>query len=186
MNKSGACVILTHPLAQTEHTHPQTRTTTMESVGLAVGPAEGAVALISKDVTAASRMASSPKSATRDKLLTLPSSPKPVTHDKVVDATTHRAGILTKFSDCRRSLIDACSNHLRRAIECCSTPSPTRILMLGLDAAGKTTILYKLRLGPVVTTVIRLPCKQMLSLRLLIVRPCLPVSCTISDSDHRL
>ncbi|CAK0858850.1 unnamed protein product [Prorocentrum cordatum] len=28
-----------------------------------------------------------------------------------------------------------------------------RILMLGLDAAGKTTVLYKLRLGEVVTTV---------------------------------
>lgn len=28
-----------------------------------------------------------------------------------------------------------------------------RILMVGLDAAGKTTILYKLRLGEVVTTI---------------------------------
>lgn len=28
-----------------------------------------------------------------------------------------------------------------------------RILMLGLDSAGKTTILYKLQLGDVVTTV---------------------------------
>lgn len=31
-------------------------------------------------------------------------------------------------------------------------PKDTRILMVGLDAAGKTTILYKLKLGEVVTT----------------------------------
>ena len=30
---------------------------------------------------------------------------------------------------------------------------PVRILMVGLDAAGKTTILYKLQLGEIVTTV---------------------------------
>ena len=29
---------------------------------------------------------------------------------------------------------------------------PSRILMVGLDNAGKTTILYKLKLGEVVTT----------------------------------
>ena len=29
----------------------------------------------------------------------------------------------------------------------------TRILMVGLDAAGKTTILYKLKLGEIVTTI---------------------------------
>ena len=28
-----------------------------------------------------------------------------------------------------------------------------RILMVGLDAAGKTTILYKLKLGEIVTTI---------------------------------
>ncbi len=28
-----------------------------------------------------------------------------------------------------------------------------RILMVGLDAAGKTTILYKLKLGEVITTI---------------------------------
>jgi ADP-ribosylation factor protein 1 len=41
-----------------------------------------------------------------------------------------------------------------------------RILMVGLDAAGKTTILYKLKLGEIVTTIptigtcrrFRLPC----------------------------
>merc|ERR1712154_434061 len=31
--------------------------------------------------------------------------------------------------------------------------SPCRISMLGLDNAGKTTVLYKLRLGEVVTTI---------------------------------
>ena len=30
--------------------------------------------------------------------------------------------------------------------------TPKRVLLLGLDAAGKTTILYKLQLGEVVTT----------------------------------
>ena len=32
-------------------------------------------------------------------------------------------------------------------------PSPARIIMLGLDNAGKTTVLYKLKLGEVVTTI---------------------------------
>ena len=30
---------------------------------------------------------------------------------------------------------------------------PTRILLLGLDAAGKTSVLYKLKLGEIVTTI---------------------------------
>jgi len=34
-----------------------------------------------------------------------------------------------------------------------STKEEIRMLMLGLDAAGKTTILYKLKLGDVVTTI---------------------------------
>ena len=32
-------------------------------------------------------------------------------------------------------------------------PTRSRILMLGLDAAGKTTVLYKLKLNDVVTTI---------------------------------
>ena len=37
-----------------------------------------------------------------------------------------------------------------------------RILMVGLDAAGKTTILYKLKLGEIVTTIptIGTPCSM--------------------------
>ncbi len=31
--------------------------------------------------------------------------------------------------------------------------TPLRILMVGLDAAGKTTILYKLKVGEIVTTI---------------------------------
>ncbi|KAI4887305.1 hypothetical protein NFI96_014690 [Prochilodus magdalenae] len=34
-----------------------------------------------------------------------------------------------------------------------SQKKPTRLLTVGLDAAGKTTILYKLKLGEVVTTI---------------------------------
>ncbi|XP_071781254.1 ADP-ribosylation factor 4-like [Centroberyx gerrardi] len=34
-----------------------------------------------------------------------------------------------------------------------TTKQPVRILMVGLDAAGKTTLLYKLKLGEVVTTI---------------------------------
>ncbi|CAL8337488.1 unnamed protein product [Lota lota] len=33
------------------------------------------------------------------------------------------------------------------------TKKPVRILMVGLDAAGKTTVLYKLKLGEAVTTI---------------------------------
>ena len=31
--------------------------------------------------------------------------------------------------------------------------TPSKVLMLGLDNAGKTTVLYKLKLGEVVTTI---------------------------------
>lgn len=51
--------------------------------------------------------------------------------------------------------------------------SKVRILMVGLDGSGKTTILYKLKLGEVVTTV---PTIGMFSLLLLI----------ISSVDHSL
>jgi ADP-ribosylation factor protein 1 len=40
-----------------------------------------------------------------------------------------------------------------------------RILMVGLDAAGKTTILYKLKLGEIVTTIPTIgPCRRLPSL----------------------
>jgi len=42
---------------------------------------------------------------------------------------------------------------ISKLIESLSAKKKTRILMLGLDAAGKTTILYKLHLGELVSTV---------------------------------
>jgi small GTP-binding protein len=40
-----------------------------------------------------------------------------------------------------------------RVLLLCCEQKEMRILMVGLDAAGKTTILYKLKLGEVVTTI---------------------------------
>ena len=40
-----------------------------------------------------------------------------------------------------------------KLMEKLSFSRPTRVLMLGLDAAGKTTVLYKLKLNELVTTV---------------------------------
>ena len=42
---------------------------------------------------------------------------------------------------------------LSKAFERILGKSEKRILMLGLDAAGKTTILYKLKLGEVISSV---------------------------------
>lgn len=44
-------------------------------------------------------------------------------------------------------------NIFQRVASLWSSPEPTRIMMVGLDAAGKTTILYKIKLGEVVTTI---------------------------------
>lgn len=43
--------------------------------------------------------------------------------------------------------------HLSKIMSLFNSKTEMRILMVGLDAAGKTTILYKLRLGEVVTTI---------------------------------
>jgi len=42
---------------------------------------------------------------------------------------------------------------LSRALQGIFGKKEMRILMVGLDAAGKTTILYKLKLGEIVTTI---------------------------------
>lgn len=47
------------------------------------------------------------------------------------------------------------SNYVQSALDSLSTywTKPCRILLLGLDAAGKTTLLYKLKLGEAITTI---------------------------------
>lgn len=40
-----------------------------------------------------------------------------------------------------------------KLLNCIFAKTEMRILMVGLDAAGKTTILYKLKLGEIVTTI---------------------------------
>jgi len=45
-----------------------------------------------------------------------------------------------------------------------------RILMVGLDAAGKTTILYKLKLGEIVTTIPTIGTLRHISSRYLVTR----------------
>ena len=47
-----------------------------------------------------------------------------------------------------------------------------RILMVGLDAAGKTTILYKLKLGEIVTTIPTIGKKIILSKLLFLTARC--------------
>ncbi|XP_060065304.1 ADP-ribosylation factor 2-like [Ylistrum balloti] len=49
--------------------------------------------------------------------------------------------------------LDWLSNQLKNAGKCLFGKKEMRILMVGLDAAGKTTILYKLKLGEIVTTI---------------------------------
>ena len=55
-----------------------------------------------------------------------------------------------------------------------------RILMVGLDAAGKTTILYKLKLGEIVTTIPTIGVYPQRMVHLTIAVPCL------HDFDHRI
>ena len=51
-----------------------------------------------------------------------------------------------------------------------------RILMVGLDAAGKTTILYKLKLGEIVTTIPTIGTDQ----------PSLAATAFLADPSRRL
>lgn len=49
---------------------------------------------------------------------------------------------------------------ISKALEGLLGKKEMRILMVGLDAAGKTTILYKLKLGEIVTTIPTVSCIQ--------------------------
>ena len=70
------------------------------------------------------------------------------------DPSTRRQGRLASLSiflngSCRRPCLEA----LARGQWCEAIAHSAGILMVGLDAAGKTTILYKLKLGEIVTTI---------------------------------
>jgi len=54
---------------------------------------------------------------------------------------------------CMEDTVTAWQRTLRKTLACVCLKKPIRIIMVGLDAAGKTTILYKLKLGEVVTTI---------------------------------
>jgi len=49
--------------------------------------------------------------------------------------------------------VDIMGNLIEKALRGLFGKKEMRILMVGLDAAGKTTILYKLKLGEIVTTI---------------------------------
>jgi GTPase SAR1 family protein len=51
------------------------------------------------------------------------------------------------------SQVSEMGNFLERLFRGLVGSKEMRILMVGLDAAGKTTILYKLKLGEIVTTI---------------------------------
>jgi len=57
------------------------------------------------------------------------------------------------LTGCFEGTVTVCHRALRNMMSCVSSGKPLRIIMVGLDAAGKTTILYKLKLGEVVTTI---------------------------------
>lgn len=49
--------------------------------------------------------------------------------------------------------VSAMGQAISRLVKMLFAKKEMRILMVGLDAAGKTTILYKLKLGEIVTTI---------------------------------
>ena len=62
---------------------------------------------------------------------------------------------MTDICDVRPCRLDAPRRGLlvSKVLNALATTQNTRMVMLGLDAAGKTTILYKLKLGDLVTTI---------------------------------
>lgn len=63
------------------------------------------------------------------------------------------SGALRGYSEVRRESSSKMGLTFSRIWERMFGKKEMRILMVGLDAAGKTTILYKLKLGEVVTTI---------------------------------